>query len=114
VGEAAGAEVKITSYEPHRIELETRHPQPGFLVLSEVYYRGWDAWVDGKKTPVERVNYALRGLAVPPGEHRIEFIFRAPTFRNGALYSALGLIALLAGLVAEHNRLKRAQASGSS
>jgi hypothetical protein len=97
VGEAAGAEVKITSYEPHRIELETRHPQPGFLVLSEVYYRGWEARLDGQKTTIYRTNYALRGLAVPPGEHRIEFIFRAPTFRAGALYAALGAALLVVG-----------------
>ncbi len=114
VGEAAGAEVKITRYEPHRIELETRHSQAGFLLLSEIYYRGWDAWVDGKKTPVERVNYALRGIAVPPGEHHIEFVFRAPTFRDGALYSALGLIVLLVGLVVERGQAKRAQASSLS
>jgi hypothetical protein len=100
VGDASQAEVRITRYEAHRIELTTRNPQPGFLVLSEVYYRGWDARVDGEKQPVYRANYALRGLAVPPGEHRVEFIFRAPTFYNGAVYSALGALILLAGAVA--------------
>ncbi|MCI0524688.1 MAG: YfhO family protein, partial [Acidobacteria bacterium] len=41
IGDPANAEVKITRYEPHRIELQTRNSQPGFLVLSEIYYRGW-------------------------------------------------------------------------
>ncbi|MCI0337146.1 MAG: glycosyltransferase family 39 protein, partial [Acidobacteria bacterium] len=53
--------------------------------------------IDGKRTPVERVNYLLRGLSVPPGEHRIEFVFRAPSFRNGAAYTLLGLLLLLVG-----------------
>ncbi|MCI0391784.1 MAG: DUF6044 family protein, partial [Acidobacteria bacterium] len=68
IGEPFGAEVKVTRYEPHRIELQTRNQEQGFLVLSEMYYRGWEAWIDGKRTPVERVNYLLRGLSVPPGE----------------------------------------------
>jgi hypothetical protein len=96
VGETSAAQVKVVRYEPQRIVLETRNPQAGFLVLSEVYYRGWEAWVDGRRVPVERVNYALRGLPVAPGEHRVEMVFRAPSFRTGAVYSTLGLLALLA------------------
>lgn len=99
IGDPTGASVSVTDYQPHRIELQTKNPQPGFLVLSEIYYRGWDALIDGRRIPVERVNYALRGIAVPPGDHRIEFIFRAPTFRNGAVYSLIGLILLAIGFV---------------
>ena len=99
VGETTGASVRITRYQPQWIELQTSNQQPGFLVLSETYYRGWEAWIDGKRAPVERVNYALRGLAVPAGEHRIEFVFRSPSFRKGAVFSATGLILLLAGWV---------------
>jgi uncharacterized membrane protein YfhO len=78
--------------------LQTSNQQPGFLVLSETYYRGWEAWIDGRRAPVERVNYALRGLAVPAGEHQIKFVFRSPSFRNGAAYSLLGALLALAGL----------------
>ncbi len=53
IGVSAGAEARVTHYEPHRIEVAARNDQAGFLVLSEVYYRGWDARVDGAKTPVE-------------------------------------------------------------
>ncbi len=100
IGETASAQVKVTRYAPQRIELETHNPQPGFLVLSEKYYRGWDARIDGKNAPVYRADYTLRGIAVPPGDHRVEFVFRAPTFRKGAIYSLLGLLLLLAGAVA--------------
>ncbi len=89
--------VKITRYEPQRIELQTSNQRTEFLVLSEIYYRGWEAWIDGQRTPVERVNYTLRGIIVAAGEHRIEFAFRAPSFRNGAVYSLLGIVVLLTG-----------------
>jgi hypothetical protein len=95
IGEPVNAEARITRYEPQRIEIATRNDSAGFLVLSEIYYRGWEAWIDGRRAPVERVNYALRGLAVPAGAHRIEFVFRAPSFRNGAAYSLLGALLLL-------------------
>jgi len=95
IGDPANAQAKVTRYEPQRIEIETRNGQPGFLVLSEMYYRGWEAWIDGRRAPVERVNYVLRGLAVPAGDHRIEFVFRAPSFRNGAAYTLLGIMLLL-------------------
>ncbi len=94
---AAGAEVNITRYEPLRIELQTRNEKPGLLVLSEIYYRGWEAKVDGKRVPVERVNHTLRGIAVPAGDHQIEFFFRAPSFWLGAKYSLLGILLLIIG-----------------
>src|SRR5262249_44084829 len=105
IEEPAGAEVKVTKYEPQRIELETRNGRPGFLVLSEVYYRGWEAWIDGRRAPVERVNHLLRGLAVPAGDHRVEFVFRAHSFRNGASWTFLGVLLLLVGA---SNRTRRA------
>lgn len=110
VGDTAGATVRVTRYEPQRIELQTSNQQPGFLVLSETYYRGWEAWIDGRRAPVERVNYALRGLAVPAGEHRVEFVFRSPSFRNGAAYSLLGALLALAGLGGKRSIAGRALA----
>jgi len=89
------AEVKVTRYEPHRIELQTHNEQAGFLALSEIFYPGWDALVDGRKTPVYRTNYILRGIEVPPGSHKIEFVYRPASFRNGAVCAALGVVLLL-------------------
>jgi hypothetical protein len=110
VGDPAGAEVLLSHYGPQRIVLRTRNPQPAFLVLSEVYYRGWEAHIDGVKTPVERVNYILRGIAVPPGEHRIEFVFRAHSFRLGAIYSGVGALVLLGGAVIRLGKRKNLKA----
>lgn len=106
-GDTAQAEAKVTRYEPNRIELQTRNPHEGFLVLSEIYYRGWEAWIDGKRVPVEKVNYVLRGLFVPAGEHRIEFIYRAHSFRNGAAWSLFGLLLLFVAAGANRSGLDR-------
>ncbi len=92
---SANARVEVTSYQPQRIMLTTRNEQAGLLVLSEMYDRGWYAYVDGQKTPVQRVDYNLRGLAVPAGAQRVEFVYQAPAFRNGLRYAAVGVLLLL-------------------
>lgn len=91
----ANARVEMTSYAPQRIALNTQNDQPGLLVLSEMYDRGWYAYVDGQKTPVQRVDYNLRGITVPAGAHRIEFAYQAPAFRKGLGYAAAGVLLLL-------------------
>lgn len=96
-GAREAASVKITQYKPQRIKLETENAAPSFLVLSEIYYRGWEARIDGAKAPVYRVNHTLRGLALPAGKHQIEFAFRAPSLKTGARYLALGLLILVVG-----------------
>lgn len=97
VAEPANARAAVLSYEAQRIVLQTQNAQPGLLVLSEMYDRGWYAYVDGQKTPVQRVDYNLRGVTVPAGEHRVEFVYRAPAFRQGVSFAAAGLLLLLLG-----------------
>ncbi len=93
------AKVSITKYQPQSIALESEHNEASFLVLSEIYYRGWEAEIDNVRTPVYRVNHTLRGLSVPAGKHRIEFFYRAPSLKNGAWYALLSFIILGIGTV---------------
>lgn len=95
----AGGQVKVTDYQPQRIEIETGNPQAGFLVLSETYYPGWEAKVDGQSTEILRTNYNLRGISVSPGNHRVVFTYRSSSFRRGAIGSVIGVLLLLAGAV---------------
>lgn len=98
-GALDNSQVKITQYNARKINLETDTTAPSFLVLSEIYYRGWDARIDGVKVPVYRVNHVLRGLALPVGKHQIEFVYRAPSLKTGAIYPAFGLLILCLGSI---------------
>jgi uncharacterized membrane protein YfhO len=64
----------------------------GFLVLSEAYYPGWHAEVDGRPVPVYPTDTTLQGIVVPAGNHRIRFVFASTMFRAGAFALAAGMV----------------------
>ena len=95
---AAGSVVTVNSYRLNQVELQAKMAAPGFVVLSDTYYPGWRATIDGQPTPVYRANALVRAVYVPAGEHSIRFIFRPPDFLAGAGISGatlLGCVALL-------------------
>jgi uncharacterized membrane protein YfhO len=67
------------------------------LVLSEMYYPGWVARVNGKKVPIQRVDGTFRGIVVSAGPNRVEFEYAPASFRVGALISALTLVCFVGG-----------------
>lgn len=87
--------VEVTSYEPNRLSLRTRASGDSLLVLSENDYPGWRAYVDGAATSIIRVNYALRGVAVPAGDHQITLVYRPWSVMVGMLISILTAVALI-------------------
>ena len=91
----AGA-ARVVAYEPSRVAVETDSRSPSVLVLSEIFYPGWEATVDGEARPIMLTNFLLRGVAVPAGRHTVEMRYKAPAARTGAIISALSLAALLA------------------
>lgn len=101
----SSASIKITDYRPNYIRYETNNPNPGFVVFSEMHYpHGWLTSIDDQRdAPYSRVNYALRGMNVPAGNHEIVFEFVPEVVKTGstiALASNILLgILLLGGLV---------------
>jgi hypothetical protein len=91
----ASASARVTTWRPNDLEVETDSVAPAFLVLSEIFYPGWRASIDGTAAPIARTNYVLRGVAVPAGRHRVRFVFRPPLVLLGAVISALSALALL-------------------
>jgi hypothetical protein len=87
--------VDVTRFEPNRIELKTASVAPSLLVLSENHYPGWRARVDGRSKDVIRVDYNLRGVAVPAGNHLVQFVYQPKSVRIGLVISLLTLAALI-------------------
>lgn len=77
-----GDTIYETSYAPNELHYKTRSDKGGVAVFSEVYFPwGWTATIDGKETPVGRVNYVLRALRIPAGQHEIGFRFDPKSVR---------------------------------
>ena len=68
--------VKETTYAPNKLTYHAHSAKGGLAVFSEIYFPwGWTATIDGKDVPIGRVNYVLRALQVPAGDHTIVFTF---------------------------------------
>jgi len=93
---SGGGTAQITRYEPNQIDLVTKSESPSVLVLSENHYPGWRAYVDGLFVDTLRVDYNLRGVALGPGEHKVEFVYRPKSVLIGVVISMLTLIGLCA------------------
>ena len=65
-------------------------------MLTDSWFPGWKATVDGKDVPIERVDYLIRGVPVPAGAHRVEFSYEPASWRVGWIISLLALIAIVA------------------
>jgi hypothetical protein len=90
------ATLALLQYNTDQVTVGVTTDQAGYLLLSDAYYPGWQATVDGQPTPIYRANYAFRAVFVPAGEHTINFVFRPVLWTVGLLISAITLI-LLAG-----------------
>jgi hypothetical protein len=87
--------VSIVSYQPNEILLDVTVAAPGYLVLSEVYYPGWRAYVDGREEVIWRANYTFRAIHLEPGPHRVRLLFAPLAWKVGlgiSLMTWLGLI----------------------
>jgi hypothetical protein len=95
------ASIKVNVYKPNHIEYTSNNANDGFAVFSETYYKdGWKATIDGKEASIFRVDYVLRGLAIPKGNHTIEFKFEPQVVKTGssiALFSAIGMLLVIVG-----------------
>lgn len=83
--------VQIVSHRPGQIRLLVNAPTRQLLSVAESYHSGWQAKVDGRQTPVLRVNGDFFGCAVPAGSHDVRLAFRPASLRYGMSISILGL-----------------------
>ena len=90
-GAASTGRAELLSFTPDFQEYRVSAPAKGLLVFSEVHYpEGWQLTIDGEPADLLRVNYALRGMVVPAGEHTVEMAFELPSVQSARTVASLG------------------------
>jgi uncharacterized membrane protein YfhO len=89
--------IQADEANPNQLEIHLSAKTPAWLVLSDVWYPGWRARVDGETVQLLRANYLFRALRVPAGEHQISLSYQPLSFWGGAALSLFSL--LLAGFI---------------
>jgi hypothetical protein len=99
--DAASGNASILHRWPTRLRVEAEAGKPSLLMMSEMFYPGWAATLDGKEVDLWRVNYNLRGVSVPAGKHIIELNYRPRALVEGAVVTLATALCLLAIFVFE-------------
>jgi hypothetical protein len=116
VGGGSG-EARVLAYRPEEVVIHASvSGGGGWLVLSDAFYPGWQATVDGKPVKIYRADYAFRAVPLPEGTHLVRFAYYPLSYRLGRSISlaTLLLIGVLIGRSAWTRRWRRAEPEGRS
>jgi hypothetical protein len=121
-GEGAGGKTQeggsesldITAYRPNAIHLTAETSEEAYLVLSEVYYPGWRAYVDGRAEPVLRANYAFRAIYLQSGYHEVRLVFEPLSWKVGLGISVVTWVGLVVWGLLSWLGCRRAGETGAS
>jgi len=88
-------QVEIRRLVPNEVELQVSVTRPSMVILTDAFYPGWKAYVDGEATEIFRANSLFRAVEVPPGRHTVLFKFRPDSLFLGFVMSlaSVGLLA---------------------
>jgi hypothetical protein len=94
---AQRTEARLTVDDAERVVVAASTDAPAWLVLTDTWFPGWTARLDGAEVPIARANHAFRAVALPAGRHEVEFVFRPRGLRTGAAITlvSLGLLTVL-------------------
>jgi len=88
--------VEMISYHPDLLSYSFSSPEKQLVVFSEIYYpAGWKAYVDNEEVPISCVNYVLRAVEVPAGDHRIELVYKVESYESAGTMAWIGSILIL-------------------
>ena len=101
----------MTAYDNDAISYESNSTSNNIAVFSEIYYKDWKAYLDGKEVPFFKANYVLRAMVIPAGKHAVDFKFEPSIFfmskKISAVASWLLFVLLLATLFFEWKRTNK-------
>ena len=103
---AAPESVEITRYHPSRIQISAALSSPGLLVLSDLYYPGWQVYVDGQPQPLRATNLAMRGAYLDSGARDVVFAYEPFWFKVGLTLSGGVVLAITIALVISYRARK--------
>lgn len=84
--------VQYNLYRESESEIKVDTQNDGFLFISDLYYPGWKAYIDGVETKIYKANFAFRSVFIPSGKHNVYFVYRPESFFNGLKISAFSLL----------------------
>jgi uncharacterized membrane protein YfhO len=106
-GKGNGDEVELISESNNRLHLQVMAAENGLLVLSDTYYPGWKAFVNGKETKIYKADYTFRAIPLNAGVHRVAFVYDPISFKLGAGVTILGILGCVGmGWIARRRRSK--------
>jgi uncharacterized membrane protein YfhO len=85
----SSATIKQTEFDNENVKYESNSSAAHVAVFSEIFYKDWKAYIDGKETPIAKANYVLRALLIPAGKHSIEFKFEPSVYHTGSTITAI-------------------------
>ena len=94
------SKIVLTAYEPNELTYNVDSKNGGVVVLSEIYYPGWTATLDGKDISIGRADYVLRALRVPGGKHTLVLKFDPQSLHTTEILAYAALVVMLLALVA--------------
>ena len=100
---------RILSYTADEITIDADLHAPGFLVLSEINYPGWQVYVNGKRENLLTANYLFRSVPLSAGKHTVRFVFNPVSFKIGIIVSVASLAAIVIGLLVFGRSQRRPQ-----
>jgi hypothetical protein len=90
---SAQGSINIEDFTPNRLSLSLETGEPQLLVVSELYYpAGWKAFLDGEEINIYKTNHLLRGMEIPAGAHKLEFVIETNTYSMAMTLSWIGNI----------------------
>jgi uncharacterized membrane protein YfhO len=103
----SSSDAKISSYSPNKVVVNVSSKNPGLLLLSDTYYPGWKAFINGGETKIFEADYSLRAVKIPGGKSTVSFVYDPLSFRAGLFVSLISVGIIFFGIIFVSQRNKK-------